>query len=68
MTLRPWLKALAFWALMLALAFVWLYLHRMGSGSRSDTLIAFGPLAGVIVLFALILGIEIGRNGAIGKA
>lgn len=64
MTRSVWIKGVVFWASMFALAYIWLQWHNMGRGSRLDVLIAFGPLIGVVVVLAFVLGIEIGfRRG-----
>jgi hypothetical protein len=58
--LRGWslVRGILFWVMMTALAFAWLAMHDMGRGTRVDRVVAFAPLAGVVVLFLLILAVD----------
>jgi hypothetical protein len=62
-----WTKTMLFWGLMLASACVWAKMHNMGHGSRGNTVIAFAPLAGIAVLFAFVIGIEIGMKSKVPR-
>jgi len=48
--------------LMFGLALLWTAMHGWGRGTLRTALIAFGPFAGVLILLAFILGLELGIN------
>jgi 2-C-methyl-D-erythritol 2,4-cyclodiphosphate synthase len=57
-TVREKIRVISFWALMVALALVWVKLNARDGESRADRILDFAPLMGVIVLFAWVWSID----------
>jgi positive regulator of sigma E activity len=58
MTTRDWVQSILFWNLMVALSLIWLLAHDVGRSTTSDHVVAFGPLAGVVLMFAAVMAYD----------
>jgi hypothetical protein len=58
------IKVVVFWASMIFLAVLLIKLNNPGKGALPHSLVSYWPLGLVVILFAFVLGIEIGiRRG-----